>query len=173
MKKLHLIRHAKSSWADSGMADVDRPLNQRGLRSCPVMAEQIVKAGCPFEQIFCSPAVRAQSTIEQISQHLAERDISWQTDDELYTFDVRALLSWCQRLDDAILPGRASVNAQPIIVAHNPALTELCNLLGDHPIENLPTCGYVQLAFQLDSWKELSAGSGELLSFLKPKMFLT
>ncbi|MEL6556492.1 MAG: histidine phosphatase family protein, partial [Cyanobacteria bacterium J06621_11] len=64
MKKLHFIRHAKSSWRNAYLADIDRPLNERGVRSCQVMAAQIVKAGCPLDNIFCSPAVRAQSTIE-------------------------------------------------------------------------------------------------------------
>lgn len=72
MKKLHLIRHAKSSWSNGALADIDRPLNQRGLRSCALMAEQIAKAGCSFEHIFCSPAVRAQSTIENLTQALSE-----------------------------------------------------------------------------------------------------
>lgn len=168
MKKLHLIRHAKSSWSSGLRADIDRPLNQRGLRSCPIMAEQIVKAGCQFNSVFCSPAVRAQSTIEQIAQHLAnrgaDREIVWQADEALYTFEVQALLEWCRGLDDAI--------AQPVIVAHNPALTDLCNLLGDRPIENLPTCGYVQLAFNRSTWKELAADTAELTSFLTPKMFI-
>lgn len=164
MKKLHLIRHAKSSWASDSLADVDRPLNPRGWEACRTMAPQMVKAGCPFEAVFCSPALRAQSTIERIAQHLPDRDISWRTDNALYTFDAQELLGWCRKLDDSRL--------EVVVVGHNAAITDLCNQMGDRFIENVPTCGYVQLAFEQKSWRDLSAGSGKLLSFLKPKMFL-
>jgi len=163
MKKLHLIRHAKSSWANEALADIDRPLNSRGSEACRTMAPQMVQAGCPFEPVFCSPARRAQSTIEQLAQHLLDREISWQTDDELYTFDANALLKWCRNLDDSLL--------EAVVVGHNAAMTDLCNQIGDRFIKNVPTCGYVQLVFAQNSWQDLSAGSGKLLSFLKPKMF--
>lgn len=164
MKKLHLIRHAKSSWRDASIADIERPLNKRGVKSAGVMAAQIVKAGCGFERVFCSPAVRAQSTIEQLCQQLPKREITWEIEDALYTFEMESLLRWCQALDDAI--------ADVVIVGHNSALTDLINFVGDHPIENLPTCGYVQLALSVNAWKDLAAESAQLLSFLKPKMFM-
>ncbi|MEM9089454.1 MAG: histidine phosphatase family protein [Cyanobacteria bacterium P01_F01_bin.53] len=164
MKKLHLIRHAKSSWSDGSLADIERPLNKRGLKSCEVMAEQIVKAGCAFEHVFCSPALRAQSTIENLCAQLTTKEISWQIDQALYTFEVRDLLAWCQSLDDSL--------TEVVVVGHNSALTDLINMVGDQPLENLPTCGYVQLALGDRTWKDLSTGSTELLSFLKPKMFM-
>ncbi|NJN00008.1 MAG: phosphoglycerate mutase [Phormidesmis sp. RL_2_1] len=164
MKKLHLIRHAKSSWADGTMADINRPLNQRGIASCRVMAPQMVKAGCCFKQVFCSPAVRAQSTIEQLSQHLPKAAIAWQIEHALYTFDSEDLWTWWRGLDDTL--------SEVVIVGHNQALTDFCNQVGDQPIENIPTCGYVQLAFEHRSWQALSAGSAQRLSFLKPKMFM-
>ncbi|EDX87062.1 phosphoglycerate mutase family protein [Synechococcus sp. PCC 7335] len=159
MKKLHLIRHAKSSHDNSYLADIDRPLNQRGLQACEVMAAQIAKAGCPFDPIFCSPAVRAQSTIEQISQALPERQISWQVDNALYTFRSQDLLGWCQALEEAV--------NEVVIVGHNPAMTDFVNEISDRTIDNLPTCGYVQLLFENDSWQNLSADSAKLVSFLK------
>ncbi|MGC1306409.1 MAG: histidine phosphatase family protein [Phormidesmis sp.] len=163
MKKLHLIRHAKSSHTDGSLADIDRPLNQRGVESCRVMAPQIVKAGCGFEHVFCSPAVRAQSTIEQIAQNLPEKGIQWQLDNALYTFNAQDLLAWCQALD--------SSRVEVVIVGHNNALTDFCNHVSDRPIDNLPTCGYVQLVLKVSSWQALSTNSAELLSFLRPKMF--
>lgn len=163
MKKLHLIRHAKSSWTDSSLADIARPLNKRGLKSCRIMAQQIVKAGCRFEQVFCSPAVRAQSTIEQISQHLREREVKWQVDDVLYTFDSKVLLAWCRGLDNSM--------SEVVIIGHNPAMTDFCNEVGDRKVENLPTCGYAQLGLNRSSWQDLSVSSAQLLIFLKPKMF--
>lgn len=164
MKTLHLIRHAKSSWSDGSLADIDRPLNKRGLKSCKVMAAQIVKAGCHFDHVFCSPAVRAQTTLEALNQALPNQDITWHTDQALYTFDVWDLRTWCYGLDNAL--------SEVVIVGHNSALTDLINSFGNSPIENLPTCGYAQLAFKDQSWQSLSAQSAELVSFLKPKMFM-
>lgn len=164
MKTLHLIRHAKSSWSDSALADIDRPLNKRGFKSCQVMAPEIINAGCDFKHVFCSPAVRAQTTLKQLAQALPEHDITWQTDKALYTFDVWDLRTWCYALNDSLL--------EVVIVGHNSALTDLINSFGTSPIENLPTCGYAQLAFKDESWQSLSAHSAKLVSFLKPKMFM-
>lgn len=177
MKKLHLIRHAKSSWNNESLADIDRPLNQRGLRSCAVMAEQIAKAGCSFEHIFCSPATRAQSTIENITQHLSnismtdgcdsplerQYQFAWQTDLELYTFVMRDLLRWCQQLDDSLL--------EVVIVGHNAAITDFINAVGNQSLDNLPTCGYAQIALSIDKWQDLSPNTGDTISLLTPKMF--
>ncbi|MEL6353938.1 MAG: histidine phosphatase family protein [Cyanobacteria bacterium J06627_28] len=164
MKKLHFIRHAKSSWRNAYLADIDRPLNERGVRSCQVMAAQIVKAGCPLDNIFCSPAVRAQSTIEHINEAIVDRELSWTTDRRLYTFDVRDLLNWCRELDDEL--------AEVTVVGHNNALTDFVNSMSDRTIENLPTCGYAQLTLREKDWRSLSPNSVRLTDFLKPKMFL-
>ncbi|MBB1488511.1 SixA phosphatase family protein [Oceanospirillum sediminis] len=70
MKKLHLIRHAKSSWADPELKDKQRPLNKRGIKACGVMARPILMAASELDTIFCSPAVRTQQTIELIDKNL-------------------------------------------------------------------------------------------------------
>lgn len=164
MKTLHLIRHAKSSWEDPSLADIDRPLNPRGYRSCRVMAGEILKAGCEFCHVFCSPAVRAQLTIENIAVHLPGQDIQWQTDRCLYTFHSRDLLDWCRSLDDSL--------SQVVIVGHNPALTDLFNEVGDRLLKNLPTCAYARLSGEFRSWRDLSPHAMRFRRFLKPKMFL-
>ena len=151
MKKLHLIRHAKSSWEDSSLADIDRPLNSRGIRSCQAIAPEIIKAGCHFEHTYCSPAVRAQSTIEQISRRITQQDIHWQIDENLYTFSSQALMTWCHNLDNSI--------SEVVLIGHNPAITDFCNDACDQYIDNIPTCSYVQLIFSQNTWKDLSANS--------------
>ncbi|MEM9946087.1 MAG: histidine phosphatase family protein [Cyanobacteria bacterium P01_D01_bin.36] len=177
MKRLHLIRHAKSSWSSGAIADIERPLNKRGLKSCALMAEQMVKAGCPFEPIFCSPAVRAQSTIENIAykiealsasskalqEKLGRSEVTWQTDPALYTFEMQDLLAWCQQLNNSF--------SEAVVVGHNSALTDFVNTVSDQHLDNLPTCGYVQLLLNIEKWQDLSSGTGEVLSLLTPKMF--
>ncbi len=85
MKKIHLIRHAKSSWKGASLADIDRPLNKRGIKACDLMARAIFDAGCNFKHVYCSTAVRAQSTITLIDHSLFDVKVSWQLTDELYT----------------------------------------------------------------------------------------
>lgn len=161
MKKIHLIRHAKSSWKDTSLKDIKRPLNKRGIKSCEIMARRIFDAGCRFELVCSSSATRAMATIELISHHLACLKINYQLDESLYTFDFEELLDWCRRLDDML--------DDVVIVGHNPALTSFCNWLSGSELNNIPTCGYVQLQVAVNSWEELTENSAEMSAFIKPK----
>lgn len=164
MKTLHLIRHAKSDWGDSLLADKQRPLSKRGFRSCEAMAHQIVAAGCDFANVFCSPAIRAQSTIETMVKAL-DKPIEWAVEPSLYTFSSHDLLAWCNKLDDHL--------DNVVIIGHNPAMTDLCNELADQRIVNMPTAAYAQLAIDITSWQKLKAGSARLSKFLTPKSLLS
>ena len=165
MKKIHLIRHAKSSWDTPSLADIDRPLNARGVSTCLFMAQHIYEAGCCFDNVYCSPAIRAQSTIELISDCLTETDIEWQTDNDLYTFDSNKLFTWFRSADESV--------SEILIIGHNPALTDFCNELSNSHLDNLPTCGYVQLTADKNSrWQDISDGCFQLTTFLKPKQLM-
>lgn len=175
MKTLHLIRHAKSSWDSAGLSDHERPLNGRGIRSCAVMAQPIINVGCDFSNLFVSSALRAQMTIRLLSEALDEAPgesalnggLVWRTDERLYTFDHRALLGWLGEMP----ADRESL----VIVGHNPGLTDLTNFLSavgsERQIENLPTCGYVQLVANSADvvWTKLTPGSFSLRHFLRPE----
>ena len=164
MKIIHLIRHAKSSWNDDSLTDIARPLNKRGKKTCRFMAQHIADTGCCFKHIFCSPAVRAQSTIKRISESL-NADLQWQTAEQLYTFDYEFLFDWCRTLDESI--------TEPLIIGHNSALTDFCNALSNSTVKNIPTCGYTQLSMGKDcSWQKLAEGSAELTVFLRPKKMI-
>ncbi len=162
MKTLHLIRHAKSCSGDSSTSDIERSLNDKGMRACAKMAQHIVDAGCGFNHVFCSAANRAQQTIDGINQALDENEVDWIVDDQLYTFDSQDILKWCMRLDDSL--------DDVVIVGHNPALTEFCNYLGDRYIDNMPTCGYAKLEITSERWRDLGEGTAKLATFLAPKL---
>ena len=66
MKTLLILRHAKSSWADPGMADHDRPLNARGKRDAPRMGRLIAEQGLHPDIIVSSTAKRARSTAKRV-----------------------------------------------------------------------------------------------------------
>jgi phosphohistidine phosphatase len=162
MKTLHLIRHAKSSWAESFSSDAERPLNARGHKACRLMAQPILNEGCSFEHVFCSTAKRAQSTIEGIADSLPDHDIRWQLDEALYTFSSRDLLRWIRARDDEL--------NNIVIIGHNPGLTDFCNEMGSRYIVNIPTCAYTRLEFPLDAWGNICPGSGRTISFITPKL---
>ncbi|MFT6267256.1 MAG: phosphohistidine phosphatase [Alphaproteobacteria bacterium] len=162
MKKIHLIRHAKSSWENERLADVNRPLNQRGIKNAQLMASHIVDAGCGFENVFSSPAHRAQSTIKLLSNSIPEIPLKWQTDERLYCFDSNSLHHWFTELDESI--------TEVVIIGHNPALTDFCNELSNSDIKNIPTCAYVQLTANTElQWPQVSDVSFELTRFITPK----
>lgn len=162
MKTLHLIRHAKSSWGNASLADVERPLNKRGEEACQLMAEHIRNAGCNFSHVYCSMAKRARLTLEGLSQALPGMAIEWTVEESLYTFSHQSLLAWCLDLPDNL--------DEVVLVGHNPALTRFCNEMGDRLVDNLPTCGYAQLRFPIHSWEHLTPGGGKTVTLLTPGM---
>jgi len=164
MKTLHLIRHAKSSWQDPELADINRPLNQRGLDSCRVIATQMLNAGWNAQHIFASPATRVQQTLENLRLALEPLSLEWTTDDSLYTFNWQVLFSWCQQ--------QANELDALTIVGHNPALTELHNCISHEPLVNIPTCAYVKVVLDIQAWTQLQPNCGQTQVILKPKTFL-
>ncbi|MEW4452215.1 histidine phosphatase family protein [Bremerella sp. JC817] len=71
MKRLILMRHAKSSWEDD-VADFDRPLNGRGLRDAPRIAEALAQRGWSPDVVIHSAALRTTQTWELMASHFPE-----------------------------------------------------------------------------------------------------
>lgn len=159
MKTLHLLRHAKSSWSDSSLADSDRPLNKRGVRNAKSMAGVLAQQPGAFSNVYCSPALRAQQTLQVMVSRLPAAP-AWQTASDLYTFDYRDLLAWLCKASDSC--------SHITLVGHNPALTELCNILGDTPVDNMPTCAYARIELDVAQWQEMGAARGILQDLVRP-----
>ncbi|MFD2178892.1 SixA phosphatase family protein [Veronia pacifica] len=162
MKTIHLIRHAKSCWKDELLSDIDRPLNKRGHKASSIMAEHILHAGCKFEHVFCSPAVRAQTTLINMRKQATGEPFTWSTDTDLYCFDGDELMDWFSRLDESL--------NNIVVVGHNPAFNELVQRLTSADIENIPTCGYVQLVSSSGFlWRDIADTRLTIKHFLRPK----
>ncbi|MBV5318722.1 MAG: histidine phosphatase family protein [Desulfobulbaceae bacterium] len=160
-KTLLICRHAKSSWEEGVLRDVDRPLNKRGQRDAPEMGKRLKKRGILPDLIMTSAAVRAKTTAEIIADRLGYPLAELQINPNQYAATVPSLLTLLQEIE----PQFDTV----MIVGHNPEFTDLVNLLGGIHMENLPTCGIVALEFPVVSWSELAAGSGTLVFFDFPK----
>lgn len=147
MKKIILLRHAKSAWDHPWLTDFERPLAERGLRDAPQMAASLKNRGISVDRICSSTAQRAKQTacITAAVLGFPEAKIHW--DKSLYHASETHLLTFIQSQPDQI--------QTLILVGHNPGLTDLINLLGVK-LDNLPTSG--QLAFSLAAthWRELS-----------------
>jgi phosphohistidine phosphatase len=161
MKTLYLVRHAKSSWDKPGLADADRPLNERGKRDAPEMGRRLAARGVDPDALLSSPAKRARSTARRIAEAMDRPKDSVRCDERLYVFSDAPLLEFVRALDEAL--------QRPMLFGHNPAMTDLANRLGDTTIDNIPTCGVVCLALNVDSWNNVASGCGHCEFFDTPK----
>jgi phosphohistidine phosphatase len=145
VKRLTIVRHAKSSWSDSTQSDSERPLSERGERDAPYMGARLAARGCRPSLIVTSAASRARATARLIAEALAYPQEFLHSEPELYLAAVPALLGVIARQDQRC--------ADLMIVGHNPGLTDLANrLVGDLWLDNLPTAGIVALDCDTDDW---------------------
>lgn len=162
MKHLYLIRHAKSSWNNPGLADHDRPLNKRGKRDVPVMAARLASYSPKPDMIMSSTAMRARKTARGIGRVLGFEKNDILFIESLYTFSSDRLLTVIQSV-----PKSVNVLA---VVSHNHGLTHCAELLCGEELGNIPTCGVALMEFPFNDWRHLAHGSGRLLRFDYPKL---
>ena len=163
MKTLFLMRHAKSSWKDNSLDDIERPLNARGEKDAPKMAEILKKKNVEVEAVFTSPALRAAETAKIIWRGLNLSEDKFVTKEEIYAAGVKELLQVVKNFP-------AKFNSI-IMFGHNPGLTNLQNVLTEKYIDNIPTAGVVKIVFDINQWKEIEAGTGKLEFFEYPKKY--
>lgn len=162
MKNLYLIRHAKSDWSDGSKSDFDRGLSKRGQKAILIMADAVKKKKVMPDLILCSPAKRAKLTAKGLAKEIGYRgEIKYL--DALYLAAHETVLTLIQDVKDKY--------DTLFIVGHNPETTELCNVLTDTYIDNVPTLGIVGIKLSVDCWKKLNTGKGKLKFFMYPKMF--
>lgn len=160
-KQLVICRHAKSSWDDASLSDVERPLNKRGRRDAPEMGRRLAERGLLPDLILASHATRAWTTAEAYADRLGYPPDRIQVDPGLYTATAASLLALVRSLEPRL--GRV------LLVGHNPECTAFANLLGNLDLDNLPTGGIVALEFHTRSWQEILPGQGQLLFVDFPK----
>jgi phosphohistidine phosphatase len=161
MLQLLLIRHAKSSWKDSGLDDFDRPLNKRGLHDAPRMGRLLGDLDIGVDLMISSPANRALATARLLAAGFDYPQERIAEVPQLYAASIDELLHCVQSLDPAA--------RRVALVAHNPGLTDFYNFLCSEYIDNLPTCSVAVIGFDLDDWRAVDRDSGRLLRFEYPK----
>ena len=161
MKKLYLIRHAKSSWSEEGMSDFERPLNKRGKKDLPFMANRLKEFGVKPDLILSSPAKRAQKSAKTIAETINYSADNISYDESLYDSSYTTYRYLLDSLDDKL--------NTVFIVAHNPTLTEVGERLSGAILTNIPTCSIVCIEFDVKSFKDIEEGSGKIIFFDYPK----
>lgn len=160
MKKLYLIRHAKSSWKEENLSDFDRPLKGRGVRDAHNTGQWLAEQGDRPELIISSPATRAMHTALIFAQELQYpmSDIKMET--ALYHGSPIDIY-------EAVAKVHHNINSI-FLFGHNPTITNFVNESIDHNIDNVPTTGVACLKFDCESWSDLGS-EAELVFFDYPK----
>ena len=167
MKRLYLLRHAKSSWDDPAVPDFERPLNKRGRKAAKAMAEYFREAAIHPAIVLCSPSRRTRETLELIAPVLDDAPLCF--DDRIYEASCTTLLA-CLR---ALPPELPSV----LMIGHNPGLEHLLHTLAGHTEaerilsrlrEKYPTGSLAVLTTPGDHWKCLTDDACRLERFVCP-----
>ncbi|WAT18727.1 histidine phosphatase family protein [Aurantiacibacter sp. MUD11] len=165
MKRLGLLRHAKSDWDDMSLRDFDRGLNQRGRKGAALMGEHIIGQGTKWDLVLASPAERVKRTLEASGLQVPAR-----FEEEAYLADAATLLRLLADCND-----RAE---SVLLMGHNPGLQELAlelvapeneNALFNEVMQKYPTAAFAQFELDIDSWREIAPGCGRLVHFARPR----
>ncbi len=168
MRRLLLLRHAKSDWSSPGMADVMRPLNDRGEAAARLMGGYMARHGLIPDRVVCSTATRTRETWAGLcAQWPAEVPVA--SEESLYAAAPQTILSVVR---DAGEPARTL-----LVIGHNPGIHEVANLLiasGDVEMrerlrEKFPTAGLAVIDFTAKMWNRIREQSGRLERFVTPR----
>jgi phosphohistidine phosphatase len=168
MKTLYLLRHAKSSWQDAGLADRDRPLNDRGVVDARAMGAVIAARPRLPDLVLCSTATRTRQTIDLVLPALEPRpDIRYL--DELYMASAQRLLKIVREIEESV--------ECAMLIGHNEGLHDFARLMagaGDldtlqRLVAKLPTAGFVHLDLGDRIWAYAVPKCGQLEAFATPR----
>ena len=161
MKTIYFIRHAKSSWDDFSLRDIDRPLNDRGKRDAPKMARYLKDLKVQPDLIISSPAKRARKTASIFREVLGNPPM--ELVNGIYEANTADIFRIVQEIEENY--------SLVFVFGHNPAFTSVANQFTNELIMNVPTCGITKIECEINSWKNFSRDRGKLTAFYYPKMF--
>ncbi len=157
MKKLILVRHAKSDWSQN-VSDFDRPLNHRGHKDAPKMAKFLLDQNIDIQQFISSPAKRAFSTCQYFAEIYNRPEIIKVED--LYEPSSRDFLKTIFNINGDL--------ESVALFSHNFGISEFASLLTQNLIQ-FPTCGVAIFEINCNDWSEFEGAEKKLLHFYVPK----
>jgi phosphohistidine phosphatase len=172
MKSLHLLRHAKSSWKEPGLDDIERPLNRRGIGACATMAAYMAERGIAPDLVLSSPARRARETFDRLIENAGQ---PWPAlyPEALYLAAPETLLAEIRAVDDAV--------GVLLVLGHNPGLAALARSLAGTGVEadlaglggKFPSAALASFEFAAEQWNDVAPGAGRLVAYATPKGLAT
>jgi len=161
MKKIILVRHAKSDSKHPYPSDFERPLNDRGKMDAPAMAKLLNEIHPDIQLFISSPATRAKHTAEYFAEQFGIEKKQIQFDQNLYCATSAEILKSISLVDD-------SLNSIAVF-GHNPGITDLANHLGKKYIPDMPTSSFAIIKINSSSWDKIEFAPGLLEHFDFPK----
>jgi phosphohistidine phosphatase len=159
LKRLLLLRHAKSSWDNPALADFDRPLNERGMKTAPLIGRFMRDRKVRPDLILSSPAERARETAALVTR-AAGLDAPLRYDERIYEATSSRLLEVVSQLEETA--------DEVLLVGHNPGMEELLERLTGES-RRMPTAALARVQFDVEKWNKLRERSGRLEWLVKPK----
>ena len=166
MKRLWLLRHAKSSWDHPGLADADRPLAPRGRRAADVLAAHLAAAEVRPTVVLCSSSLRTRETLAAILPALGDA-LEIRIEPALYGAGAAQLLDQLRQVSN-----KAS---SAMLIAHNPGIQDLAlGLAGGGPAmaglrEKFPTGALATLELDVERWRDLDHGTTTATTLVTPR----
>ncbi len=145
-----MVRHAKSSWKHD-VIDHKRPLKKRGDNDAILVSNYVSKEVKKPNKIISSDAVRALTTAEYFKKAFNISEDDFVVNHNLYDFSGHKVMDIIKNLDNSL--------DRVMIVGHNHAFTSVANMLGNKYIDNVPTCGFVEIQFDDTQWNTISTGT--------------
>jgi len=169
MRRLMLLRHAKTERAQPGERDRDRKLTKRGRSDAPLIGAYMAHHDLVPDLALVSPATRAQETWALIANCFATQSPAVTNDERIYNADPQSLMGLLAETEKA---------KSLVLVGHNPGLHDLAVQLiasGDveareRIAEGLPTSGLVVIDLAFDDWSRLHPHAGRLERFVSPRL---
>ncbi|MGX8008539.1 SixA phosphatase family protein [Mesorhizobium sp. ORM8.1] len=166
VKQLLLLRHAKSSWDDPDLADFDRPLGPRGLKTAPLIGRELARRGWLPDLALVSPALRTRDTWRLVAVELPT-PVPVAFAEELYEAAAGAILARVRQAKATSL----------LVIGHNPGLQQFAlRLAGAGSDESMfkkieakfPTAALARFTVE-DDWPDLDFGGARLTHCVRPK----
>jgi len=169
MKRLTLLRHAKSGDDGTVARDFDRPLNAKGRRAARAIGRHMRGEDLRFDAVLASPAVRVTETLEEVeSGYGTPLTPQWER---------RIYLATANELLDVVHSAPAEAESL-LLVGHNPGLEQLVLMLVPSEADaasrgeiaaKYPTASLAELSFAVDAWDEVQPDGGILVRFVRPR----
>lgn len=168
MRRVILLRHAKSSWGDPGLADHDRPLNERGRRAAPAMGAWLADGGLAPDHVICSSSLRTRETWALVREALPDAPEA-RIEPRLYHADPQTMLALLRQAPDAA--------RTVLMIAHEPGVSAFAHLLAAEPVapscarafDHYPTGAAAVFETDAADWGKVTSGVERFVMFKTPR----